>query len=317
VFDADFVYPVVPGLPFAHAPSLVETPCGGLVLAWYAYPRVEYEEARIVVARRPADRADWEDQSLLFPHLRSSLGNPVLFFDPDGRLHLLFALLRGAYWTDAVLHGATSDDAGRTWSEPRQIRPERGLMIRHAPLAVAGADLLLPAYDEAGCEPVLLRSCRPFERWEVAARVPGVALIQPAVVREGPSRLVMVLRPADARRVVWRSISCDDGASWSTPRPTSLPSAPSGIAAFRWNGDIAVVHNPSGGQQRHPLSLALSRDGGEHWSALRHLDTASFELSYPSFLVSRDGVVHGAYSYNRRFIKYVTLDRAWWREADR
>ena len=314
MFDATFIHSGVAGLRHAHAPTLAESPDGDLVVAWYGYPDVEYEAGKIVVARLPRGARDWAQQIVLFDTVKSSLGNPVLFFVPDGTLHLLCALVRGFYWTDAVLLGSTSADGGRSWTEPRQLRPEAGLMVRHAPVERADGSLLLPAYDERKHEPVLLAARTPFDRWEPLARLSGTPLIQPALVRNGSARLTMLLRPADAERVVWRSESSDDGHTWSTPRPTPLPSAPSGLGGFWWNGSLAVVHNPTQGQERFPLSISVLRTGHEEWAGPRHVDTAAFELSYPCFLVGNDGNVHGVYSYNRRFIKYVTLDSNWWNE---
>jgi len=314
MFDATFIHSAVAKLHHAHAPTLAEGPEGDLVVAWYGYPDVEYEAGKIVVARHPRGAHDWAEQVVLFDHVKSSLGNPVLFFAPDGRLHLLCALVRGFYWTDAVMIGSTSDDGGRSWAEPRQLRPETGLMVRHAPIERADGSLLLPAYDERKHEPVLLAAAAPFDRWEPVARLSGTPLIQPALVRDDASRLIMLLRPADAERVVWRSQSGDEGRTWSTPKPTSLKSAPSGLGGFWWNGNLAVVHNPTQGQERFPLSVSLARAGLNAWVGPRHIDTAAFELSYPCFLVGRDGDVHGVYSYNRRFIKYVTLDSAWLNE---
>lgn len=316
MFEAEFIHAGVPELRHAHAPSLVETAAGDLVAAWYGYPEVEYEGGRIVIARRSRDHGSWRTQSVLFDGIRSSLGNPVLFHAPDGTLHLLCALVQGHYWTDAVLMAAQSDDGGRTWTRPRQARPEQGLMIRHAPLERRDGSRLLPAYDERARRPVLLVADPPFTRWELAARIPVSGLIQPSLVRQ-EDHVVMLLRPTDASRVVWRADSHDDGATWSAPAATPVPTAPSGLAGFHWNGALAVVHNPTRGQERHPLSMTLFTDGRQPWIGPRHLDTASFELSYPCFLTGRDGLVHGVYGYNRRFIKYVTFDATWWDEGGR
>lgn len=314
MFDATFIHSGLAALRHAHAPTLAESPEGDLVAAWYSYPEVEYESGKIVVARHPRGAHDWVDHVVLFDSVKSSLGNPVLFFAPDGRLHLLCVLVQGFYWTDAVMLGSTSDDGGRSWTQPRQLRPEPGLMVRHAPIARADGTLLLPAYDERAHEPVLLAARAPFESWDPVVRLSGRPLIQPALVRSGPASLIMLLRPADAERVVWRSESADDGRTWTVPRPTSLPSAPSGLAGFWWRGALAVVHNPTKGQERYPLSISLASNGRLEWLGTRHIDRAAFELSYPCFFVGTDGNVHGVYSYNRRFIKYVTLNAAWFHE---
>lgn len=311
MFEADFIHAGVPDLRHAHAPSLAENAHGDLIAAWYGYPDVEYERGRIVVARRPRDAAGWTTQSVLFDGVKSSLGNPVLFHAADGTLHLLCALVDGLYWTDAVLLASHSHDDGRTWARPRQLPAERGLMVRHAPIERSDGSWLLPAYDERRRAPVVMAAAPPSWRWEPIARFPGTGLIQPALVRDAAT-LVMLLRPTDLQRVVWRSDSHDEGATWTAPSPTPLATAPSGLAAFRWNDALAIVHNPTTGHERHPLSLSVAGDACRTWVGPRHLDTACLELSYPCFRTGRDGRVHGLYTYNRRFIKYVTFDAAWW-----
>lgn len=316
MLDAAFIHNPEAGARYAHAPTLVESVPGELLAAWYAYPEVEYEHAVLMVARRRRGESEWTRSTRILERMQSSLGNPVLFVDPRGRLHLVFVALRGQYWNDAMLHGSHSDDGGATWSESVQLWPARGLMVRHPPLALGDGSLLLPAYDEQQREALLLRSVSPFGRWDIQHRFAGLPLIQPVLVRERARRLTLFFRPAEAPRLVWRSHSADDGASWSDPVQTELPTALSGIAAFSLGDAIGLVYNHTEVHQRFPLSLARSIDGGVTWSAPRHIDTATFELSYPSVVVAGDGGVHGVYTYNRRFIKYVHFDAAWWGRGD-
>ncbi|NKN38250.1 glycosyl hydrolase [Agrobacterium sp. a22-2] len=88
----------------------------------------------------------------------------------------------------------------------------------------------------------------------------------------------------------------------------------------------AVPQPPSSGGAvwgvpRAPLSLALSRDGGRTFPLRVDLDTGdghclsnnskdslNREFSYPSIVEGPDGVLHIAYTYFRRAIKYVRLE---------
>jgi len=54
------------------------------------------------------------------------------------------------------------------------------------------------------------------------------------------------------------------------------------------------------------LCIAGTTNGGTTWSKPWDLDRVAYEVSYPSFLCSGD-TVHGTYTDNRRFIKYVTF----------
>ena len=75
------------------------------------------------------------------------------------------------------------------------------------------------------------------------------------------------------------------------------------------------------GVPRAPLSLAISRDGGTSFPIRFNLDTGdgyclsnnstdmvNREFSYPSVIEGPDGVLHVAYTYFRRAIKYVRLE---------
>ena len=75
---------------------------------------------------------------------------------------------------------------------------------------------------------------------------------------------------------------------------------------------------------RAPLTLCLSRDGGRTFPLRRvvedgpgtclsnnALDGKNQELSYPAMVEAPDGTLHLAFTFHRRAIKYVSLDRSW------
>lgn len=310
MLEAEFLYNTAGSGLFCHGGSLLRTGDGDLLAAWYAYPDVEHAGATLVIARRPAGSAAWEPSEAPLPPSAWSAGNPVLFEEPSGRLWLLFVLVEGTYWTDAVLHGASSIDGGRSWSPPALLVPRRGLMVRHPPIQLADGSWLLPAYDERRHRSVLLGGRPPFTAWREVFTFEDVRLIQPVLVREG-ARLTLLFRPASEPRVIWRSHSTSEGQHWSAPLPTSLPNPLSGIAAMSVGGRLAAVYNHTDRHERRPLSLAASVDGGRCWGLPRQVDDVAGELSYPSFVAAPDGTLHGVYTYNRRLIKYVRLDASW------
>jgi predicted neuraminidase len=284
---------------------LLVSSVGDLFASWYAYPDEEHVDAVIVLTRKLKGSSSWETPRPCFPRSNYSAGNPVLFETPTGRIGMFFVLLKGSYWTDAVLYLAYSDDAGQTWSRSVQVCFVPGMMVRHGPVALADGTLLLPAYDERSNRTVLFRSASPYTSWMEAFRF-DEPLIQPSLVRSVDDRLSLYFRPTDAPRQIWRSHSIDSGRAWSTPIRTPLPNPLSGIDAFDAGGMSAVVYNHTELHQRHPLSIAVSPDGGTTWSAPWHIDEVPVEVSYPSF-ACHDGVIHGTYTYNRRMIKYVTF----------
>jgi len=85
-------------------------------------------------------------------------------------------------------------------------------------------------------------------------------------------------------------------------------------------GGVAAIW----GVPRAPLSLCLSEDGGRTFPRRRvvedgpgdclsnnALDGRNKELSYPAMVEDAEGTLHLAFTFHRRAIKYVALDRSW------
>jgi hypothetical protein len=108
-----------------------------------------------------------------------------------------------------------------------------------------------------------------------------------------------------------------------------------GRIAIAFNNARAVAPNgkPATGP-RKPLTVALSADGGNTWSAMRNVqlgtpnksDDPSYaqlmkdvpgrdEYSYPSILQTSDGSIYVAYTFRRQTIKVVRFSESWIGEA--
>lgn len=290
-----------------HCPTILETQSGNLLVAWYAYPDQEHIGASLALARYSKEQSRWLPSQSIISKSDYSRGNPVLFQGADGKVWLLYVVLKGKYWNNAILEGAWSEDEGETWSQSIQFGKEQGLMVRHPPLILGNQSLLLPAYDEKTRQTVLMTAPPPYNNWTETYRFSDLELIQPVLVREKSDRLSLFFRPCDSPRVIWRSHSSDNGNSWTIPMRTSLPNPLSGMAAFVVDGSTALVYNHTEKHQRFPLSISLTHDGGTTWEDPWHFETVEKEVSYPSFIKGRDGKIHGVYTYNRRMIKYVSM----------
>lgn len=310
MFNAEFLYFECPGAAHAHCASIVAGPDNSLIAAWYVYPEDETKHAQLVLARKEARRADWTLGKPIDLGLISSLGNPVLFFDPEGTLWLHFVSLKSGYWDSAQWCSARSDDLGRTFASTNTISKEEGLMVRHGPVVLDSGKALFPVYSDRTKTSYLYESEAPYESWRRAYAFGDDPVIQGSLLRYG-ERLVSFFRPAEGPRHTWRSTSADDGRTWGAPVRLPLPNPLSGISGIALNGRIGLVFNNTLEHRRYPLSISWSEDNLHNWTTPVDLDQPGFEVSYPSFIVDENAVVHGVYTYNRKFIKYVSFDEAW------
>lgn len=310
LFRAEFLHSTIQDAGNCHAATITLGPAGELLVAWYVYPEKETEGGQIVLGRQDAGDGSWGKARPIDLGTSSSLGNPVVFFDPSGVLWIHFALLRGLYWDRSVWCAVSSTDGGRSFTPTTVISDEEGRMIRHPPLFLPSGKAIMPTYCDRTKTTQLYESSPPYTEWRPGHHFEGSPLIQPALIAHG-GKLVLIFRPSSDLRVASRSISSDDGQSWSSPVRLPLPNPLSGLDAFSWGNRIVAVYNHTEKHQRFPLSLALS-DGLMHeWTSPIDFEQAQFEVSYPSFCTDSDDVVHGVYTFNRKLIKYVSFDNEW------
>ncbi|MZH03296.1 MAG: hypothetical protein F3745_07870 [Nitrospinae bacterium] len=290
---------------FCHCASILETHSGTLMVVWYTYPEDEYINATLTLAKKHKGGNTWSPGISILVNPKYSVGNPVLFQEPGGRIHLLYVALKGSYWNDAYLQEVWSDDEGQTWSNPIQLWNTPGMMIRHPPVLLDSGSYLLPAYDENTKQTILLSSKPPYSKWVIDYTFENTGLIQAAMVKDDSGKLTLCFRPTSDPRNISLSHSIDQGETWAEPKSTILPNPLSGVSTFSSNNNLVVVYNHTEEHKRSPLSVSRSQDGGNTWNKTWHLDEVPLEVSYPSFILGNNNIAHGVYTYNRRMIKYV------------
>jgi predicted neuraminidase len=71
---------------------------------------------------------------------------------------------------------------------------------------------------------------------------------------------------------------------------------------------------------RHRLAVSISDDEGKTWKWTRHLENQTGgSYHYPAIIQSRDGMLHGVYSYfveRGKSMKHVAFNEAWVKAAD-
>ena len=291
-----------------HCPTLLESQSGNLIAVWYVYPQDEYRHATLAMAKKRPNDSIWQTTKNIIIDSKYSLGNPVIFQEPGGRIHLMYVALKGTYWNDAVLYSLYSEDEGETWTEPSLLWKEKGMMVRHPPVFLNNGTCLLPAYDECKKRSIILSSKPPYSNWEKSYTFKGTDIIQSVLIKNREEHLTMFFRPHSDPRNIWKSHSTDQGDTWTNPDMTTLPNPLSGISAISINNSIAMIYNHTHEHQRYPLSVSVSRNKGATWGEHWNLDNVKVEVSYPSFIPGDNNTVHGLYTYNRRMVKYVKLN---------
>jgi hypothetical protein len=185
-----------------------------------------------------------------------------------------------------------SRDEAKTWSAPTEcITDEIGyyVMNNSRVIQLAGGRLIVPTalhgFDAGRLQPgkiVVYWSDDAGKKWQRSQTVldqdskgTRINLMEPGVVEVSSDRMLMVIRTKLGCQYL--SESSDQGASWTTPRPSELlsPEAPATLTRIPSTGDLLVIWNDHDGQPetyrrrqppvRTPLAAAVSRDGGKTW----------------------------------------------------
>jgi predicted neuraminidase len=279
-----------------------------------------------------------------------ALENPVLFEPAAGPLWLIYtSQAADAGQSNAVLFYRTSADDGKRWSEAKPLLAKPGSFDRQR-LVISGNEWLLPIYytprsDEENYSSVEI-STDQGHSWKECVVPDSNGLVQPDLVEISPRRFILFFR---SRFADWIYVSrSEDGCSWTKPQPTQIPNNNSSIQVERLkNGHLVIAFNniqatTTRGKPtdyaRFPLSVALSLDGGQTRPWVRDVDIGEdvpqekvpatmagvgvsdqqkaffqhlFDYSYPSITETPDGIIHMAYTFRRRTVKYARFDERW------
>ena len=239
----------------------------------------------------------------------------------------------------AWFYMTTSEDAGKTWSQPVLLDfPHASIGKRANGLRLEDGSLLLPYYYDAGSElgkvPRLegdMRSISLAARSTDGGRnwVSGEEIVncgadncdEPAVVQLSNGELYCLMRTMTEHP--YESRSRDQGRTWDTPKPSSILATKNNPFAFyrmeKGHGDelIAAWNYPD----RTSLVAAFSPDGGKTWTAPKLVARPNSQAGYwadnPSICETKDGLIVVAWQQEtlpRHLGKEVAIarfNRAW------
>lgn len=313
--------------PAAHSASLSNLGPDRIGAVWFAGSKEGAADVAIYFSI--FDGRAWSDARPIMSReqvqrdtrrLVRKLGNPVLWSDGAGALHLWFVSVSYGGWAGSALNHAVSRDGGATWSAAERLVTSPfwniSTLVRHPPVPLADGSLALPVYHEfLAKRPEWLRlsaAGRPLDK----QRLPGAARsLQPAVAVLDANRALTLLRDASSAHRIRASRTEDGGRHWSPATATDLPNPDAGIALLALaDGRLLLAYNPQE-SDRTQLALSVSSDQGQSWSPPRMIESGSGqdEFSYPALLQDAEGYVHLAYTWKRERIAHLRFHPDWLR----
>jgi predicted neuraminidase len=231
----------------------------------------------------------------------------VLFQPKEGPLMLFYKVGPSpSRWWGMLI---TSDDAGKTWSQPRRL-PE-GILgpIKNKPVQLPdGALLCGSSTEDSGWRVHMERTPDLGKTWtktEPLNEGRRLSAIQPTILTHGNNKLQILCRTRQKK--IGESWSTDGGKTWGEMTLTDLPNSSTGIDAVTLKDGrhlLVYNHTPLG---RSPLNVAVSKDG-KTWTPALVLEDKPGEYSYPAVVQAGDGLVHVTYTWKRQRIRHVVID---------
>ncbi len=305
-----------------HAANLAFLPDGTLACVWFGGTMEGMGDISIYMSRLAPGASSWSQPEKMSDDPQKSEQNPLLFTAPDGKVWLIFTSQTSGNQDGAVVKRRISADGGRTFGPVDILCDIPGTFVRQPIIVNAKGTWLLPAFRCVGLPgarwtgdvdtAAVLVSRNAGESWAMVDVPDSIGAVHMNIVPQGGARMVAFYRNRFAEQIL-RSVSDDDGMSWSAPEPTNLPNNNSSIQAVGLSsGRIAIVYNHSNasmsddrrhslydeieaeegaqgeipeaavvskgrkavwGVPRSPMSLAFSDDGGQTFSGRRDLDT--------------------------------------------
>ncbi|TAL49268.1 sialidase [Patescibacteria group bacterium] len=305
--QSEFIFEKAP-FDSCHASTIAESE-GKLVAAWFAGTREGNPDVGIWLAQKNAD--GWTEPREVANGagsggVRYPCWNPVLFQPTRGPLLLFYKVgADPSSWWGMLM---TSEDGGRTWSNPRRL--PNGILgpIKNKPIQI-GRDIICPSSTQDDGWRVRFEHLSDFgETWQTTGPVNDgkkISAIQPAILHHTDGILQAVGRTRQGR--IFSIKSSDVGRIWGEMTLLDVPNPDSGIDALTLrDGRHLMVYNHTK-VGRSPLNAAVSLDG-EKWDMILTLEGGDGEFSYPAVIQTSDDTVHITYTWKRKRIKHLTLD---------
>ncbi|MDZ4859338.1 MAG: sialidase family protein [Candidatus Hydrogenedentes bacterium] len=202
-----------------------------------------------------------------------------------------------------------------------------GWMTRLHPIMLSDTRMMLGLYSDVYNCSLAAFTENWGETWEFSKPIVGPDLgnIQPSFVKQKDGGVTAYMRDNGGPKQIRRSVSDDNGVSWTTVDSIDIPNPGSSVecislASGNW---VMVCNDTKNG--RHLVTAYLSEDEGNTWKWKRGLETFKPDEgsgAYPSVIQAKDGTIHCTYSYKSKelalpdgkepsTIKHVQFNEDW------
>lgn len=239
-----------------HAANLAVLPDGAPACVWFAGTQEGVPDISVWFSRLDDDV--WSAPVQLSDDPARSEQNPVLYVHDSGEVWLLWTSQHAGNQDTARVLRRISGDGGRSWGDIHVLLPETaegGVFVRQPLQRLPGGRLLLPIFHcvrvpgrrwvgDRDYSSVMI-SDDGGDSWREVVVPDSTGCVHMNIGRLTDGTLVALYRSRWAD-FVYRSVSTDDGDTWSVPTPTELPNNNSSIQFVVLPDDrMALVFNES------------------------------------------------------------------------
>lgn len=244
----------------------------------------------------------------------------------NGKIALFYLKKNSTF--DCIPMMRTSDDEAKTWSDPTPCITDReGYFVLNNNRVIQlknGRLLLAVALHKSPGDTVFARVGRLWsyysdddgKTWTASTEVANPEKIvtqEPGLIELNSGDILMFSRTMEG--VQYFSWSKDKGKTWSPVEPGNLksPCSPASIARIPSTGDLLVVWNDNGtDQKRTPLNVAISKDEGKTWIHNKVLEgDPNGSYCYTAIHFTGDDVLLGYFDWATVGVTVKKIDLDW------
>jgi len=239
--------------PQNHAANLLPLPNGDLLCTWFSGTQEGISDISVYMSRLNKNDEKWTVPVKLSADPERSEQNPVLFLDPDERLWLMYTAQKAGNQDTAIVRFRISEDYGYSWGEIKPLFDEPGTFIRQPITVLDNGEWLLPVFrcfTKPGVKWVgdydtsaVKISADKGATWKEYEILDSVGCVHMNINKLKNGTLMALFRSRWADHI-YRSVSVDQGRTWSAPEATELPNNNSSIQFITLqSGNLALVFN--------------------------------------------------------------------------